>query len=200
MAYFDDYNEFAFHSMEESLIMAEKCINTPKGKVVDSCHGMAAVILIASVMDTIGTFYRNGYFQMITANDVINGNNGSHLGGVKQHFRQYHKQFLSSNKLISETEFLQKFFPYARCRATHNSVLGPDVELTLDSTKNRDIFTHGQNKRLCVHLIELLYSVREALKQTKIVAKYTPSAITEGMYTGTSIHNKNKIVSGKKKR
>lgn len=183
MAYFDDYNEFAFRSIEESLIMAEKCIKSPKGKVVDSCHGMAAIILIASVMDTIGTFYRKGYFQKISENDVINDNNGSHLGSVIQHFKQYHKRYLSPKKVISKTKFMKKFYPYARCRATHNSVLGPDVELTLASAKNGAIFSHEQNK-LNIHLNELLNSVQAAFEEMKKDAGYKPSKIQENSNTG----------------
>ena len=161
MALFSDYQDFAFHSMQESLEMAEMCLTTEKKKGSDAYYGMAAFILIASVMDTIGTFYKKGSFQGMTKKAVMEKKRGakSLLGGVKQHFLAYHKLFLSGS--IKQSSFMKTFYPYARCRATHNSVLGPKIEITTDSTPNKDIFSR-QNGVLVVHLWELLDSVKQA--------------------------------------
>lgn len=162
MALFNDYQDFAFHSMHESLEMAEMCLKTEKKEGSDAYYGMAAFILIASVMDTIGTFYRNGNFQGMTKKAVMEKNNGKKpplLGGVKQHFDRYYERFLSGT--IKKTPFMDVFYPYARCRATHNSVLGPNIEITTDSTPNKEIFSR-QNGVLVVHLRELLDSVKQA--------------------------------------
>lgn len=161
MALFDNYQDFAFRSMQESLEIAEMCLKTEKKEGSDACYGMAAFILIASVMDTIGTFYRNGSFQGMTIKDVKEKKGGkkSLLGGTNKHFERYYERFLSGT--IKKTPFMDVFYPYARCRATHNSVLGPKIEITTDSTPNKKIFSR-QNGVLVVHLWELLDSVKQA--------------------------------------
>lgn len=161
MALFDNYQDFAFHSMHESLEMAEMCLRTEKKEGSDAYYGMAAFILIASVMDTIGTFYRNGSFQGMTKKDVKEKKGGkkSLLGGTNKHFERYYELFLSGT--IKKTPFMDVFYPYARCRATHNSVLGPNIEITTDSTPNKEIFS-CPNGVLVVHLRELLDSVKQA--------------------------------------
>ena len=161
MALFSNYQDFAFRSMQESLEMAEMCLKTEKKEGSGAYYGMAAFILIASVMDTIGTFYRNGSFQAMTIKDVMEkkGGKNSLLGGTNKHFERYYELFLSGT--IKKTPFMGVFYPYARCRATHNSVLGPKIEITTDSTPNKKIFSR-QNGVLVVHLWELLDSVKQA--------------------------------------
>ena len=168
MALFNNYQEFAFCSIDEYIKMAKVCMSIPKeDKGSGTCYGMAALVLIASAMDAIGTFYRTKSFKTITEDDVEDTQKGANakLGFVKEHFREYHKRYMP-DATISEDDFIDKFYTFARCRATHNSVLGPKVRITTDATDSKEIFTED-NVIFYVHLQELLSSVEVAFEQTK---------------------------------
>lgn len=188
MAKFNDYQEFAFHSVEEYLQMARLCMSIPKktDATNSNCYGMAALVLIASAMDTIGTFYRDGIqFKTITEADVTDKAKGnkSPLGTVQGHFEEFYNKFLKLESGITNDDFKDKFYEYARCRANHNSVLGPDVEITMKSTGKNDIFTYD-GATLIIHLNDLLDSVQKAFEQTKKDAGCSASTLAEGPDTG----------------
>lgn len=151
-----------------------------------ACYGMASLVLIASAMDAIGTFYRTGSFKTITEDDVEDTQRGPNakLGLVKEHFSEYYKRYMLDAN-ISESDFIDKFYIFARCRATHNSVLGPKVRITTDSTDSKEIFTE-EDTILYVHLKELLSSVEAAFEQTKRDAGNTNSVVLNCSGTGST--------------
>lgn len=188
MAKFNDYQEFAFHSVEEYLQMARLCMSIPKktDATNSNCYGMAALVLIASTIDTIGTFYRDGaQFKTITEADVTNKakSNKPPLGSGQCHFEEFYKKYIGTKSGITKDDFIDRFFKYARCRANHNSVLGPDVEITMKSSDKNDIFTYD-GTTLIIHLKDLLDSVQIAFEQTKKDAGCSVSTFVEGPDTG----------------
>ena len=60
MGKFNDYRDFAFTTISENLIIAKYCLETPQKEGELGCYGMPALILLSSIIDTVGTFYRNG--------------------------------------------------------------------------------------------------------------------------------------------
>lgn len=83
-----DFNEFAFLTIEENLKIAEYAMSKPKSPDSDSCYGMSAFVLMSSVIDIIGTFYRKGHFEYITSEAVKETDK---LGTCKDHFKYFFK-------------------------------------------------------------------------------------------------------------
>ena len=158
MKNFNNYNDFAVCTMEENLQAAKLCLETPKKENSSSCYGMSAVILLSSVIDTLGMFYRNGQqWTGISKSDVTNNK----LGGVKQHFERFYDKFLSNTN--SKVFFINEFFSLVRCRATHNSVLGPNIVITIQKSTNGSFFEKTSNgKSWQIYLNELYEFVKNA--------------------------------------
>lgn len=121
MTLFKDYQQFAFTTLKENLVMAQHCINTPKEPGTESCYGMSALILLASNIDIIGNFYHDGKFSPTwMANKQF----------AKSHYEEYYNKFL--NGLCDRTLFLNSFYNLSRCKAIHNGVLGQKVFITIN--------------------------------------------------------------------
>ncbi len=166
---YDSYNEFAIDTISEYLRIADYCINTPK-KEADSCYGMPAFLLLSSVIDIIGTFYRNGSFEPITDDDV----KYNKLGNAQDHFKQFYNLFLHSNPSQTSTldvdNFMNFFYKFARCKATHNGVLGPRVIIMKSVTCNNFIEV-GSNGDMRIQLNDLYFFVRKTFEE-KVEQEY----------------------------
>ncbi|MBO4597007.1 MAG: hypothetical protein J5676_03900 [Bacteroidaceae bacterium] len=166
----DSYNEFAIDTISEYLRIADYCINTPK-KEEDSCYGMPAFLLLSSVIDIIGTFYRNSSFEPITGYDVKNNK----LGNAKDHFKQFYNLFLSPNlsqtSTLDEKNFIDFFYQFARCRATHNGVLAPRVRIMKSDKCNNFIEMDSNRRDMCIQLRDLCSFVRKTFEE-KVEQEY----------------------------
>ena len=158
MSRYKDYFSFAYFTIKENLTIVKYCLETPKRKNTDSCYGMPALILLSSIVDTIGTFYRTGQYQTITIEEICNED----LTSVKNHFVKYHNRFLSED--CEQNDFVDLFYKCARCKATHNSVLGPQVILTKKVDKNKHVLSKDKAGKLTIHLFELYENVKQAFK------------------------------------
>ena len=158
MKSFKDYNEFAAYTMDENLRAAKLCLTTPKAKNTNSCYGMSAIILLSSVIDALGMFYRNGNNATnITETEVKNNK----LGKVSTHFKAFYDKFLVG--VCEEHFFMGEFYDFVRCRATHNNILGPKVNITINNSSNGKVFEKKHTKASTyVYLNELYDIVKKA--------------------------------------
>lgn len=156
---FKDYNEFALCTMEENLTAAKICLTTSKDNSKRSCYGMSAIILLSSIIDTLGMFYRNGLtISKITENDIKN----KKLGSTYQHFKAFHTKFLVG--ICSQHFFIGTYYDFVRCRATHNNVLGPKINITINKSTNGKVFEKKHKKAATmVYLNELCILVENAI-------------------------------------
>ena len=159
MRNFKDYVEFAFRSIEESIKIAKYSISTLKEENTDSCYGMAAIILLASSIDAIGTFYQSGSFKPILEKDIVSNN----LGAVKDHFTAFYNKFLAPHYDCGD--FMGSFYTFTRCRSVHNAVLGPRVHIKkCINKKGKFMVTRMYNgkKHSYIYLNELYKVVSDA--------------------------------------
>ena len=180
MKNFNDYNDFAAYTMDENLKAAKLCLKTPKIKTSNSCYGMSAVILLSSVIDTLGMFYRNGNIATKIAGTDVKNNK---LGKVSTHFKAFYDKFLVG--VCEEHFFMGEFYDFVRCRATHNNILGPKVNITINKSSNGKVFEkkHKQASTY-VYLNELYDLVKKAydvfITEQKLVLCETPQPTTGG--------------------
>ena len=171
MRLFEDYQQFAFCTIKENLAIARYCIDTPKKVNTNTCYGMPAIVLLASTIDIIGTFYRTGSYSSVSKHNVQADNE---LGSARSHFEQYHSKFLSNPNVCDRDLFLDSFYRLSRCRATHNGVLGPKVVITINKSKNGRFII---KKRELTHIFlnELynivLHSFKVLLSESKEIIK-----------------------------
>jgi len=153
---FKDYNDFALCTMEENLKAAHICLTTPKNNVKKSCYGMSAIILLSSVIDSLGMFYRNGLsISKITENDIKN----KKMGTTYQHFKAFHTKFLVGK--CSQHFFIGTYYDFVRCRATHNNVLGPKINITINKSTNGKVFEKKHKRAATMVYLNELYTLVE---------------------------------------
>ena len=180
MKNFANYTEFAACTMNENLQAARLCLDTPKKENTNSCYGMSAIILLSSVIDTLGMFYRNGQqWTKISKQDVINNN----LGEARSHFKKFYEKFMSS--MNCKAFFTGKFYDFVRCRATHNNVIGPKINITKNRSVKKIIFDKKHEESSTqVYLNELYDFVKNAyeifLKESNINIIETDQPTTGG--------------------
>ena len=166
MAIYNDYIRFALDTIEENLIVIEHCLSTRKNKEVDNCYGMSAVILMSSVIDTIGTFYRNNNtYKPITQEDLDNNS----LGRGKKHFKVYWERFLEGR--CEKDDFMIFFYENIRCKSVHNGIINRDTFISKSNKQDSKILVI-ENKTAIIFLRELFNVIKksyETLKQDSAV-------------------------------
>lgn len=130
MALFNDYQDFALHTMWEYLAMARRCIETRQEESADGCYGMAALLLLTSVMDTLGSFYPHKQYTPRTQDDIDNDN----VGSVAGHFENFCARFISDDS-AEIAAFHKNLYQQARCKAVHNSALTSGIKITNDANQ-----------------------------------------------------------------
>ena len=138
------------------------CLETPQKEGELGCYGMPALILLSSIIDTVGTFYRNGTG---TFADISIGEASSKKGlkSARIHFIEYRKKF--ARNICSEQDFLTYIYDYSRCKAIHNGILYPNVFIS--SSKSKDIIQTIDNTK--VVFLPALYNL--VLKSFEIMKK-----------------------------
>lgn len=152
MALFNNYQDFALHTMNEYLTMAKHCIETKQKESVDGCYGMAALLLLTSVMDTLGSFYPNKQYTSRVQQDVDNDN----VGSVEGHFKNFYKKFIFDDDTKAEI-FKKNFYKQGRCAAVHNSALRSGILISIDEKEplfNSDYTT--------INIVKLYDNVKDA--------------------------------------
>ena len=152
MGLFSNYQDFALHTMWDYHTMAKSCIETKQEESADGCYGMAALLLLTSVMDTLGSFYPNKQFTPITQDDVDKDN----VGGTANHFKDFCAKFISDDP--SEiANFHKNLYKQTRCKAVHNAALKSGIMITKDA--NQPIFNGDYT--MC-NVVKLHDKVRDA--------------------------------------
>lgn len=130
MSTFNNYRDFAFTTIRENLIIAKYCLTTTKKEGETGCYGMPALLLLSSIIDIIGTFYRNGKYEDIS---IVEVSSNKCLGPTSHHFNEYRKKFVGN--LCSKQDFLKYIYEYSRCKAVHNGLLYPNVFISCSKSK-----------------------------------------------------------------
>lgn len=123
MAQHQDINSFVYTTIEEYIDAAGICLNTVKNKVPDDCFGMAALVLLTSAIDAMGTYFRKkqGQYDLLPAKCT---NWKSELGDVKQHYVNiYYEYFDKTGAFADESEFVDILYREYRCHAVHNGMI-----------------------------------------------------------------------------
>ena len=162
MRNFSNYQDLTIFSISENLKIAKYCLETPKKINTNSCYGMPALILLASVIDAIGMFYRNGdgKFSPITVKQV----KAKQLGSVKSHFEYYYDKFLINN--CEKKEFIVQFYEYARCLGIHNGTLNPSIRITVKRNK-KGLILEKRRVNYFIFLADLFDNVKDAFEKLK---------------------------------
>ncbi len=119
-------------SLDESLEAARYCVSYIKkdGKwgqfATGGCLGYPGAILLFSIVDTIGSYFRKNPDFKITIDgkeEIINAEGAEHFKILNS---KYFNQTLSS-------EFIKKLYLNFRSRLTHNSILGDGTLMLPDN-------------------------------------------------------------------
>ena len=111
------YDLLAKDAIEEYMQLARYAVETPRHEGTESCYGNAAVLLLSSVLDAIGSFYNhNGNIGKFTS---LDGNlDWKKREGAKEHFKKVYDLYVKtltdkygSKPLYSSVFFL---FPYPK--------------------------------------------------------------------------------------
>lgn len=185
MKNFNHYQNLTFYTIEENLEIIRYCLNTPKKADTNSCYGMTALILLASTIDAIGTFYRNGdgNFKEMTIKTI----KARDLGGVKNHFECFYDKFLQGKCL--KTAFLKEFYQYARCLGIHNGTLHPEVRVTMNKNDKGRVI-EKKHSNTFIYLNELYSCVKAAYEVMKKASLTSLEVERVGPTTGGTITNK----------
>ena len=190
MALFSNYKDFALHTMNEYLTMAKHCIETKQEESADGCYGMAALLLLTSVMDTLGSFYPKKRFKSITQQKV----NKNQTNTAKDHFKAFRVKFLLREGLDEKT-FTDTFYELARCKAVHNAALACGIKIVND--QKDPLFVLANSSELTVNISRLYKCVEDSLRiwaQDAYNSSDIKSLLTEyGPITGSTIDNQSRI-------
>lgn len=195
MSTFTNYQDFAFTTIEENLTIAKYCLETVKDENSDngaSCYGMPALILLCSVIDIIGTFYKTGSFSIITESDVKQNKREN----TRTHFTEYYKRFLRTLQPspCSQQEFVQYCYEYARCKATHNGILWPNVIIKNEESTPIGLIIDRQTSKFVIYLPELYKVVSISYETMKKDANYAELNLQPTGETGYSQAQKTVVI------
>lgn len=161
MAIYDNYIRFALDTIEENLTIIAYCLNTRKNKGEGNCYGMSSVILMSSVMDTIGTFYRtNNSYTTITQEDLDKDS----LGSCRKHFNIYWNKFLKSS--CRKKDFIDIFYKNVRCKSVHNGIINRDTFISKSEEQSTKVLVI-KNKTAIIFLRELFNMIKKSYETLK---------------------------------
>lgn len=141
----NNLDQLAKDAINEYLELAEYAKNTQRQVGSDSCYGNATLLLLSSVLDSIGSYYNHkdnpGLFVSFGSKPNL-----KEREGAKDHFKQVYNVFISNMNdncgYTSETMFINDFYHNFRCGITHNAVFS-DGKLVMHS--NTDSFNRVLN-------------------------------------------------------
>lgn len=131
MALTSDSKELLKDSLYESLFAVEYCIDFEKrgtefwGDTEEGCLGIPATILLCSLIDTIGSYFRGTAYHI-----QIDGINYK-IETIDHHFFIFNHDKIFNLNLKMET--IRDFYSTYRSKLTHNQDLPPNNFLGIDS-------------------------------------------------------------------
>ncbi len=109
-------------AMTEYLAIAEHCIMT--GKPTGGCYGFPTALLLFSIVDAIGSFYRGNTSFTI----IVDGKKRTIKGTAFQHYFILNSDYYG--QALSEKD-IQRLYDYYRCLLVHNAALAPEHVLDI---------------------------------------------------------------------
>lgn len=155
MAIFNNINDLAYDTILENLGAAEQCIYKLR-KADGGCYGMSALILLMSVIDSMGTFYENGVFTLLPENNADLKKRVKQPGAVTDHFEamydHYYKDYISEKE-----DFMDVLYRKYRCNPIHNNVLQYDYFLSIADDSKKSVI--GKDGTKTTVYVDKLYEV-----------------------------------------
>ena len=121
MAIHNSTHSLIEEAITEYLTIANYCLMT--AKPTGGCYGFPTALLLFSIVDAIGSFYRgNGSFII-----KVDGKNET-IKNADQHYFILNSDYYSQN--LSEKN-IKKLYEYYRCLLVHNAALAPGHFLSI---------------------------------------------------------------------
>lgn len=169
----------ALDAMIENLSLADYAVNHRKSNDEDSgCYGVSAVILLTSILDSVGTFYCLDNM----ATSPSRGNNFSsgfklydnqvsidwyhYVGNARCHFEQVYNNYLISTGnnygITDQKSFVDVLYKVYRCGLVHNSVT--NTGYVLSPTKDNMVFKRAGSNTIILNVPQFYIMVKDILK------------------------------------
>lgn len=154
MAMHNDINNLVYDTIEEYLQAARVCITSNKSD--SGCYGMAALVLLASAIDAMGTYYRSGGTYSFLPNTSSDWK--KELGAVINHYQNiYNAYFVNKQAFKDLNEFKTIFYEEYRCHAVHNAMITQSNVLSVAGDTGKPVITDSNGIRYLY--IDRLYHV-----------------------------------------
>lgn len=141
------FNHLSTATIKEYLNVAHDCL-TPSNENND-VYGMAALVLLASSIDAIGSYYKKDksrfYFDSKVSMEQVGTAVKNHFDAVYSVFFDYKDKFPEMQNLNKE-DFITLVFDNSRNKAVHNAVVSTSIaiskseERTLASKDNKVLY------------------------------------------------------------
>jgi hypothetical protein len=153
--------EQQIEALKENIQAIEFCLNFDKSlnpiinPNIGGCLGYPAMILICSVFDTVGSFFRGANTELL-----VDGANKK-IETVNDHFLILNHSHLFNLKLNGAT--IYDFYSTYRSKLTHNNALPPNNFLKADKN-DPNIFNLNNEKEItCINIIPLFEVLKKGI-------------------------------------
>lgn len=155
-------------SLKELIFVADYCINYKKenpqwpNEQVDGCLGFPASILLFSIVDAIGSYYRKDEDFIIT----VDGDDNKRIENDSfQHFYILNSDYYDKQGLSEE--FIKKIYNNYRCLLVHNAALPVDHFLEIGNLDDKPFAVKTNNGKdiPVVKMVPFLNVSKEAVKK-----------------------------------
>ena len=186
MAHHNDYKKMTIDSMKENILAIEYCLEFDKSKDKKwekdelGCLGIPSFILMCSLIDTIGSYFRSSKIK------INIDNKPRKIRKSLEHFfiLNFDKLF---NLNLSETT-ITDFYNKYRSVTIHNNSLPPNTSLVIGK-KEDEIFLIDNSELIRVCLIPLFFKIKDAVN---LFTYYlTNSTWSENHWLTNDINKKN---------
>lgn len=169
MAVYNKQKQQQEEALKENLYTIEYCLNYKKTLSADwnnpdGCLGYPAFILICSIIDTIGSFFRG------TETEIVVNSEKRKIKTASDHFLILNHDKLFNMKLKQNT--IDDFYSTYRSKLVHNSSLPKNNFLNNDKTDMRVFLKNSEDKIELINLYPLFEETKKATKQFLHWLKY----------------------------
>lgn len=159
MAIYSNPKHQQIDALKENLIAVNFCLTYEKFNNNDwgedrGCLGIPALILLCSIIDTIGSFFRGGELE------IGFEDRNRKIEKAKHHFYILNHERLFDLKLKKFT--ITDFYSTYRSKLTHNNSLPRNNFLKSDKNDNEVFELDGNDKIVCVNLYSLYLKTKSA--------------------------------------
>lgn len=153
--------EQQIEALKENIQAIEYCLNFDKSlnsttsSNVGGCLGYPAMILICSVFDTVGSFFRGANTEFL-----VDGTNKK-IETVNDHFLILNHSHLFNLKLSGTT--IYDFYSTYRSKLTHNNALPPNNFLKADKNDPNIFILNNTTEITCINIISLFNVLKKGV-------------------------------------